>query len=383
MTVVSRIHSRPSSHTKSRIVARAKELGFDLVGIASAQPFIKEERIFKDRRDRKYLERWHYDDRTIETHCRPSLSLRDARSIVCTATSYYSDVTPHDPQASGLKGAISNYAWGQDYHKVIGRRLKELADFIACEFPGALCLPCVDTGPLMDRAAAVRAGIGWFGKSGNVLTKEFGSYVFLAELITTLDLEPDEPLQTNCGQCVECIVDCPTGAIGPNGEIDARRCISDLTQARGPIPHEYRKIIGNRLWGCDTCQTVCPVNDRRAAHTHPEFAPQSHIGTAMDLPSVLHMSKAEFRRWFGSTAMAWRGKAVLQRNAAVALGNSRDPAAVPPLVAALRDRKPLVRGHVAWALGQLGGQEAHRALEDLLAVETDAWVREEAKLALR
>ena len=267
MNAVSRIRSRPSSQTKARVVSRAKELGFDLVGIASAQPFIKEERIFKERRDRNYLERWHYDDRTIETHCTPSLSLRDARSIVCTATSYYSDVTPHDPRAAGLEGAISNYAWGQDYHKVIGRRLNELADFITCEFPGSRCLACVDTGPLMDRAAAVRAGIGWFGKSGNVLTKEFGSYVFLAELITTLELEPDEPLQTNCGQCVECIVDCPTGAIGPNGEIDARRCISDLTQAKGPIPREYRKIIGNRLWGCDTCQTVCPVNDRKAAHT--------------------------------------------------------------------------------------------------------------------
>lgn len=387
MNVVSRIHSRHSGdadlpNPKAQIIARAKELGFDLVGIASARPFIKEERIFKERRDRKYLERWHYDDGTIERNCSPSRSLRDVRSIVCTATSYYSDASPHDPQAPGLKGAISNYAWGLDYHKVIGRRLKELADFVAREFPGAQCLPCVDTGPLMDRAAAVRAGIGWFGKSGNVLTREFGSYVFLAELMTTLELEPDEPLQTNCGHCVECIVDCPTGAIGPNGEIDARRCISDLTQAKGPIPREYRKVIGNRLWGCDTCQTVCPVNDRKAAQVHPEFAPRSHIGTAMDLPSVLLMSKAEFRRLFGSTAMAWRGKAVLQRNAAVALGNSRDPEAVGPLIAALRDPKPLVRGHAAWALGELGGSLAQRALEDLLSIETDAWVREEAELAL-
>ncbi len=383
MNVVSRIYPRPMSQAKSCIVARAKELGFDLVGIASAQPFTMEERIFKERRDRKYLERWNYDDRTIEINCTPSHSLSDARSIVCTATSYYSDVTPHDPQAPGLRGAISNYAWGLDYHKIIGRRLQELADFIAREFPGSKCLPCVDTGPLVDRAAAVRAGIGWFGKSGNVLTKEFGSYVFLAELITTLELEPDHPLQTNCGQCVECIVDCPTGAIGPDGAIDARRCISDLTQAKGPIPRAYRKVIGNRLWGCDTCQTVCPVNDRKATPAHPEFAPQPYLGTAMDLPSVLLMSKVEFRRWFGSTAMAWRGKAVLQRNAAVALGNSRDPEAVPPLIAALRDRKPLVRGHAAWALGELGGPLAHRALEDLLRAETDPWVREEAELALR
>jgi epoxyqueuosine reductase len=215
-----------------------------------------------------------------------------------------------------------------------------------------------------------------------VLTKEFGSYVFLAELITTLELEPDQPLRTNCGQCVECIVDCPTGAIGADGAVDARRCLSDLTQAKAPIPREYRKSIGNRLWGCDSCQTICPVNERNAAGRHKEFAPLPDVGVAMDLPSVLLMTKAEFRQWFGPTAMAWRGKAILQRNAAVALGNSRDPQAVAPLCAALRDRKAIVRGHAVWALGELGGAQAKQALEDLLESETDAWVRDEAQQAL-
>jgi epoxyqueuosine reductase len=234
----------------------------------------------------------------------------------------------------------------------------------------------------LDRAAAVRAGLGWFGKSANLLTREFGSYVFLAELITTLELEPDEPLQANCGQCVDCIVQCPTGAILPDGTVDARRCISDLTQAKGPIPRQWRTTIGNRLWGCDSCQTICPVNARKAAARHREFQPLPHIGTSMDLPAVLGMTKAQFREWFGPTAMAWRGKAVLQRNAAVALGNSRDARAVPHLITALRDRKAIVRGHAAWALGELGGEPARRALTDLLETETDAWVREEAEQAL-
>jgi len=374
--------SAPVVDAKTRVLTRAKEIGFDLVGIADAAPFLETKRTFVQRRDSGYLAGWHYPDTVIETNCDPASSLPGARSIICTATSYFCDVRPHDPQAPSLHGAVSNYAWGLDYHRVLRRWLEELACFIRTEFPGTLCLPCVDTGPLVDRAAAVRAGIGWFGKSANLLTREFGSYVFLAELITTLELEPDEPLHANCGQCVECVVRCPTGAILPDGAVDARRCISNLTQAKGIIPREWRKAIGNRLWGCDTCQTVCPVNDRKAAARHDEFAPLPQIGVSMDLVAVLTMTKAQFRQWFGPTAMAWRGKATLQRNAAVALGNSQDERAVAPLSGALHDRKPVVRGHAAWALGELGGEQAQCALRALLTRESDAWVRDEALEAL-
>ncbi|MDQ6767867.1 MAG: tRNA epoxyqueuosine(34) reductase QueG [Candidatus Eremiobacteraeota bacterium] len=367
---------------KARIIERARAIGFDLVGVADAAPFVHAEAVFKQRRDRGYLERWNYSDDTIEANCRPTNALAGAQSIICTATSYFSNAEPHDPETPGLRGAVSNYAWGVDYHKVVGRMLEELAAFVRSEFPEARCLACADTGPIVDRAAAVRAGIGWFGKSSNLLTRTFGSYVFLAELITTLKLQPDEPLQANCGQCVDCVAHCPTGAILSDGAVDARRCISDLTQAKGPIPRALRRSIGNRLWGCDSCQTVCPVNERKAAARHPEFEPLPHIGTSMDLPAVLNMTKAQFRAWFGPTAMAWRGKAVLQRNAAVALGNSRDSQAVPYLIAALRDRKALVRGHAAWALGELGGEQSRQALEELLVSEPDSWVRDEARQAL-
>ena len=351
-----------ATDAKSRILARAKEIGFDLVGIAAAEPFLDTKNVFVQRRDQGYLAGWNYPDDAIERNTTPARSLAGARSIICTATSYFADVQPHDPHEGGLRGAVSNYAWGQDYHHVLRRWLDELERFIRTEYPGTGCVPCIDTGPLVDRAAAVRAGLGWFGKSANLLTREFGSYVFLAELITTLELEPDEPLHANCGQCVECVVRCPTGAILPGGAVDARRCISDITQAKGVIPRQWRRAIGNRLWGCDACQTVCPVNDRKSAARHDEFAPLPHVGTAMDLVAVLGMSKAEFRRWFGPTAMAWRGKATLQRNAAVALGNSRDERAIAPLCRALRDRKPVVRGHAAWALGELGGEQATNAL---------------------
>lgn len=375
---------------KPRIIARAKDLGFDLVGIASAEPFAATERVFDERVEAGYLGQWRYPPQDVRRLCTPAQSLAGARSIVCTATSYGSRHQAHDPYAPGLRGAVSRHSWGYDYHRVIGRRLRELADFVRVQFPGAQCLPCVDTGPLVDRAAAVRAGIGWYGKNGNVLTKEFGSWVLLGELITTLDLEPDAPLKTNCGTCDVCIDRCPTGAILPDGTVDARRCISDLTQLKTPIPRAWRKAIGNRFWGCDDCQTPCPVNaveERKAIESgrrsrDDAFAPLEHIGNSVDLPAVLAMTKSQYRAWFGMTSMAWRGKAVLQRNAAVALGNSRDVRAVPHLIAALDDRKALVRGHAAWGLGELGGDDARRALVGLLERETDPWVRDEADLAL-
>lgn len=383
---------------KALILTRARAIGFDLVGVTDAHPFSEDERIFKMRVADGLLANWHYPDRVVERACRPQDVLPGAKSIICTATSYLTDDEPHDPLAPGLRGAVSRYAWGRDYHRIIGGWLRQLAAFIEREFPGERCVACVDTGPMVDRAAAVRAGIGWFGKNANVLTRQFGSWVLLGELITTLELEPDDPLAKNCGRCVECIDRCPTGAIGPNGEIDARRCISDLTQRKGSIPRELRASVGNRLWGCDDCQTVCPVNERKTLaagrRAHPAFAPLPAIGNSMDLPSVLSMTKAQFRDWFGPTAMAWRGKAVLQRNAAVALGNSRDARAVEPLIAALADRKPLVRGHAAWALGHLArtcgsasgisafSERVQAALESLLEREPDRWVREETTLAL-
>lgn len=374
---------------KARISARALELGFDLVGFTDAAPFESAKRVFDARVDQGLLGQWRYTPDDVRTRCTPHDALPGAKTIVCTATSYLGEHRPYDPNAAGLRGAISCHAWGHDYHRVIGARLRELARFIVDAFPGERCLPCVDTGPLVDRAAAVRAGIGWFGRNANVLTKRFGSWVLLGEVITTLEVEPDEPLETNCGTCPVCIERCPTGAIGADGAVDARRCISDLTQLRSPIPRDLRPAIGNRLWGCDDCQTPCPVNESEAVEAQRgrecesnPFAPLPHVGTSMDLTAVLGMTKSQFRAWFGPTSMAWRGKAVLQRNAAVALGNSRDPRAVPHLVAALDDRKPLVRGHAAWALGRLGGSVARAALQAHLGVEQDAWVREELELAL-
>jgi epoxyqueuosine reductase len=359
------------------------------VRVTTADPFTETQRVMSERAGAGYLGQWRYPAQRIRKECTPRESLPGARSIICTATAYpnAAQFPALDPHAPGLRGSISRHAWGSDYHRVIGGRLRQLAAFIARDHPGTKSVACVDTGPLIDRAAAVRSGIGWYGKNGNVLTKEFGSWVLLGELITMLELPPDQPLKTNCGTCEICVERCPTGAILSDGTIDARRCISDLTQLKTPIPTQLRQAIGNRIWGCDDCQSPCPVNERKEEKQQPAraddpFAPMPQLGTSVSLPAVLHMTKSQFRAWFGATSMAWRGKAVLQRNAAVALGNSRDPDAVAPLIAALSDRKPLVRGHAAWALGELGGSEARVALGSLQATEPDAWVREEIGRAL-
>jgi epoxyqueuosine reductase len=374
---------------KSRVVARARELGFDLVRVAAAEPFAETRSVFERRAADGMLGQWRFPPEKIARHTEPSRVLTGARSIVCTAMAYATTDEPHDPYAPGLRGAVSRHSWSNDYHRVIGGKLRQLATWIQAEYEGESALVCVDTGPLVDRAAAVRAGLGWYGKNANVLTREHGSWVLLGELITTLDLPPDEPLAKNCGECRVCIDRCPTGAIGPDGAIDARRCISDLTQLKTPIPIEFRAQIGNRIWGCDDCQTFCPVNERKergADCMRGTFSPLPEIGTSVDLPSVLLMTKSRYKKWFKPTSMAWRGKAVLQRNAAVALGNSRDARAVAPLIEALSDRKPMVRGHAAWALGQLGpslnGGETRGALQALMDREQDAWVRGEAEAAL-
>ena len=249
----------------------------------------------------------------------------------------------------------------------------------------------VDDGPMLDRAAANRAGIGWFGKNTNILTPQFGSWVFLGQVITDLELEPDVPLKKSCGSCVRCIEDCPTGAIVAPYVVDNARCISYLTiENRGPIPRELRPLMQDWVFGCDICQDVCPVN-RKAQPAglpipFPDAAgsrgPSTGSGRAegmalLDLVELLEMSEDDFRARFAGTPVMRAKRSGMQRNACVALGNSGATEAVPALGRALRLGEPLVRGHAAWALGQIGGAEAGSLLLDAASAETDPAVVEE------
>jgi epoxyqueuosine reductase len=243
----------------------------------------------------------------------------------------------------------------------------------------------VDHGWMLDRAAAARAGLGWLGKNTNLLVPGVGSYVLLAEIVTSAELDPDEPVKKSCGSCDACMRVCPTGALIEPGVLDNRRCISFWTiEHRGVIPLDIRPLMGDWIFGCDLCQEICPVNARPAP---PDPQAQEAFGPPIDarprLEELLALDDDRFRTRFRGSAVWRTRRSGLLRNVCVALGNIADRASVPALATALDDAEPLIRGHAAWALGRLGGPAARAHLERVLRRESDAWVRDECALALQ
>ena len=366
---------------EERVKGWTRELGFDLVGIASAEEFSDHESVTLERmRDRLMDGLPWYTPARVRRGCRPEELLPGARSIITVGLSYYVDGPHGAPTAPA--GKVARYAWGDDYHKVMKSKLKLLAEKLSEELAeGVRSRWYVDDGPMLDRAAAARAGIGWFGKSTNLLTRTHGSWVFLGQLVTDVELAPDAPLKKTCGSCVRCIDICPTGAIVAPYVLDNRRCISYLTiENRGAIPRDLRPLVGDWVFGCDLCQDVCPVNFK-AAHSEEE-AFRAVRFDLLDLAGMLELTDEGFRERFRNSPIKRATRVGLQRNVCVALGNTGDPASVDPLAKALNNGEPLLRGHAAWALGQIGGEESVRALEEAACVEADAEVRDEIAEAL-
>ncbi len=261
--------------------------------------------------------------------------------------------------------------------------LRAVADEIDAAAGAPVTAIVCDTRPLAERAFAARAGLGWIGKHTNLIAPALGSFVFLGEVVTTLELPPDAPLRKSCGECARCVEACPTGALRGDYTIDANRCISDLTQRTDSIPAAMRPLIGDWVWGCDTCQLVCPPT--AAAPPAPSFywRPRDAEAEHPPLVDLLRLRSGAFRRRYAKTAMGWRGAAILRRNAAVALGNALDRSTVGALIESLRnDPHPMVRGHVAWALGRIGSPRAIEALRRHYAVDTETVVRAEIDSAL-
>jgi epoxyqueuosine reductase len=285
---------------------------------------------------------------------------------------------------SPLLANVARYAHGRDYHAVLKFKLRQLAD--RCATVAArpvLARPCVDSAPLLEREAAARAGLGFIAKSTMTIVPGVGTRVVLGELLVDLAIAPDAPIEPRCGTCSACLDACPTGAFVDAFVLDARRCISYLTiELKGAIPRELRALMSNHVFGCDICQLVCPFNaSRHSQPSAPELAPRPELGS-LTLLDLLELSSSGYRRLVRDSAMRRVSRTQLARNAAVALGNSGDQAVVPRLVRALEhDRRGLVREHVAWALGRLGGSEARAALERATK-DDDPAVAEEARIAL-
>lgn len=362
--------------TKQSIIDYAKEIGIDKIGFASADPFttLKERLIVH--REKGYESGFEEPD--LEKRTKPELLLDGARSLISIALAYPSKLkNPPKSEPGAYRGILCRAAWGTDYHHVLRDKLDKLTRFIKELEPAARIESMVDTGALSDRAVAERAGIGFVGKNCAIITPEFGSWVYLGELVTNLPLPSDQPIEEGCGDCNICVDACPTGALIQGGQLDAQRCVAYLTQVKDFIPDEFRGKIGNRLYGCDTCQTVCPKNRRIDNDHHAEFQPDPEIAKPLLIP-LLQMSNKEFKEKFGQSSSSWRGKKPIQRNAILALAHFKDRTAVPHLERLLfEDPRPVIRGTAAWALGKIGGEQAQEALITAIAKEASPEVVEE------
>jgi epoxyqueuosine reductase len=366
---------------KREIIEALPELGIDKLGFASADPFLE----LKDRllRQRAEGRESGFEEPDIDKRVTPGLLLPGARSILSVAVAYPSRLpSPPRSEPGAYRGIFARSAWGQDYHLVLKNRMDRLAAFIRERVPDVRLESMTDTGALSDRAAAERAGVGWSGKNCSIITPEFGSWVYLGEMITNIPFQPDRPIEDSCGDCTLCMDACPTSAFVGPGQLDAKRCISYLTQTKELIPVEFREKIGNRLYGCDTCQQVCPHNKGKSFSRHPELVPDPEQVKPLLLP-ILAMSNKQFKAVFGRNAAAWRGRRPVQRNAVQALGIFRDMAALPRLREIMNtDERSELRATAAWSMGRIGGPEAQEALLAAAVQEKDEEVMAEIRRAL-
>jgi epoxyqueuosine reductase len=342
------------SSLEDRLLHKAHSLGFELAGIAEAT----EADSFAQLRDwlaRGFAGEMSYMHRHEQARRHPASILPGVQSVIMAAMSYRPSQEPPQPRP----GRVARYARGSDYHDVLRQRLGELLAWLQQEHPGCMGRAVVDTAPLLERDFARRAGLGWIGKNTMLLNRRLGSYFFLGALLVDLRLEPSSPHHTqHCGSCTACLDACPTDAFAAPGLLDSRRCISYLTiELRSAVPEELRAGLGSWIFGCDVCQEVCPWNRKAPAGSEPALAPRPEL-ESLDPIELLGLSEEAFRRRFRATAFFRTKRSGLLRNAALVLGNTGTPAALPALRRAREDPDPVIREAADWAIGRI--EERHR-----------------------
>jgi len=368
-----------------RVKRLAAESGLVVAAVTDAAPFPDLEPVLLDHiaAGRAAGLDWFTPERA-RFSCDPRNLHPSARAILAVGVAYR---RPDEgkPDDGVPRGRISRYARGADYHDLLKRRMRELhariEEAVGRPVEGRFL---VDTARIVDRAVAARAGLGWYGKHSCLIVPGHGSWVLLGELVLDLELEPDAPIEKDCGRCTICLDRCPTGAIVDAYTVVAPRCLSFQTiEQRGAIPRDIRPLLGDWVFGCDVCQEVCPYTGAAKQPGDPAFAPRSLANAYPSLPWLLRMGEAEFRETYRGTPVLRAKRRGLARNAAVALGNVGSEVVVPILAEALASHDELlVRGHAAWALGRLGGTRARRALERARRLDPDGAVRDEAEAAL-
>jgi epoxyqueuosine reductase len=337
---------------KEPIRQRAMELGFDDCRFTSAAAPDAAKQFQNWVAEGKFGE-MAWIEKNAEKRIEPQKVLPEAKTAICLAVSYDPGSRPQEPDDKN--GVIARYARFDDYHDVVGERLKLLTQFVN-EIGGgqARSLWYVDTGPILERDFAQRAGIGFVGKHTNLISRRFGNWIFLAEILTTLEVEPDAPEKNHCGKCARCIEACPTNAITAPFQLDARRCISYLTiELKGSIPVEFRRAIGNRIYGCDDCLAVCPWNK----FAHEGRLMKSHARNDLEQPELiklLSLDEKGFKERFKCSPILRTKRRGLLRNVCVALGNTGDASALPALEKASQDPEPLIAEHARWAMEEIG-----------------------------
>lgn len=355
---------------KASIGEEAGKIGIDMLGFASCELFTAVEKILKEREEKGYLS--GFEEKDIQKRVNPRLAMEDCRTIIAAGISYNvkeDRVTKREDYK--YKCNISRSSWGIDYHIVLRGKLEKLSKFIEESF-GGKCKYFVDTGPLVEREVARKAGIGYIGKNCALINPNFGSFIFLGEIITDLYIEPDSPLDDSCGDCDLCIKACPSGALCSPYEVNAKKCISYITQSR-ELPVECCESLGNNLYGCDICQKVCPKNKAARESVHKEFLPElwNYCPDAMD---ILELNNRKFLDTFKKTSSGWRGRKTLQRNAIIAMGNSKDRQFVPYIEKMLMDDRSEIREASVKALYNLLKEECSDILREHLKKEKDECV---------
>lgn len=305
-------------NVKELIVEKARELNIDKIGFIDGSPLLDLEEYLQCRFDSGL--QTEFEEIDIKKRIDAKLAFPNCKSIIVIAISY--NVEYMAEKNNILRGILSKSSWGLDYHKVlkdkIGKLIEEIQTHVDFDYKSY-----VDTGPLIERELANKAGIGYYGKNCSIINHDYGSFIFIGYIMTDLDMETDEnKLLSECGECDLCIRACPTNALEPY-KLNPKKCISYLTQTKDIIPLEYRTQMGTKIYGCDTCQLVCPKNKGIKLSSHEEFIPHVTSGY-IDILELLNMSNKEFRNKYGSMAGSWRGKNVLKRNALIALGNMKE-----------------------------------------------------------
>jgi epoxyqueuosine reductase len=343
---------------KARLIDFAREIGFDSCRVAACAP-PPHANEFKDWLNDGAHGEMSYMARGEQRRREPQIILPEAKSIIVLALNYFQGKENRRSQTVAT-GRIARYAWGDDYHDIIGTKLHKIDNFL-CEFDGIQkCY--VDTGPILERDHAADAGIGWHGKSTMLIDQKLGTWFFLAEILTTLELPPDAPVRDRCGTCTRCITACPTGAITAPHKLDARRCISYLTiELKGAIPLELRPLMGDRIFGCDDCLDVCPWNRFAKVSRETAFAARcpSRTGTStigFALRDYLRLNDAEFRNLFRDSPIKRIKRRGFLRNVCVALGNVGTREDLPALERAAADPEPLIAEHAHWAIERIRGR---------------------------